>query len=103
MGLCKEDDWQKNLYRWQVLIFQTFALLVKALYMFSYRVDVYVTDETPSNCHKFLTKGGMQLFVSCLQVTLAVLPVCYLCTCNSCSPQLSLLFLLPVYRLVFQP
>ncbi|KAL8608126.1 hypothetical protein ACOMHN_016581 [Nucella lapillus] len=26
-----------------------------------------VTDETSSNCQKFLTKGGMQLFVACLQ------------------------------------
>ncbi|PVD21892.1 hypothetical protein C0Q70_17695 [Pomacea canaliculata] len=26
-----------------------------------------VTDETPSNCHKFMIKGGMELFLQCLQ------------------------------------
>ena len=28
-----------------------------------------VTDETPTNCQKFLNEGGMQLFVSCLHVS----------------------------------
>ena len=32
-------------------------------------VCVCVTDETPTNCQKFLNKGGMQLFVSCLHVS----------------------------------